>query len=182
MSTPTDIVIVELTWYEIRCAALVGLERRVRAMERGHQDCNLQTDSNRWTDHIEGACAEMAVAKYLGRYWSASIDTYRTGGDVGAYQVRSSPTIAELKIHDRDKDQDIFIKVYGRVPNFRLFGWIMASNGKEPRWYHDRGNGGPNAFWVPPEYLNPMRDLPNLDCVSNGKRKGWDDGPSPVAT
>lgn len=155
----TDGVLVKLEWYEMRLAAQVGLERRIRAMERGHQDCNLKSDNNRWTDHIEGALAEMAVAKYLGRFWSSSIDTYRVGGDVGRYQVRSSARILELNIRDRDKDDSIFIKAFGHSPTFRLLGWILAAEAKRPEWLSDRGNGGPPCYWVPCFHLNAMELL-----------------------
>ncbi len=154
--------IVKLLWFEVRYAAQIGLERRVRAMERGHQDCNLRTDSNRWTDHLEGACAEMAVAKYLNRFWSGSIDTYRVGGDVGRYQVRSSAHIPELCIRERDRDEELFIKVFGAVPTFTLLGWMRAGDAKQPGWLHDRGNGGPPAFWVPPTELQPMNLFPTI--------------------
>lgn len=155
------IKIVTLEWYELRFATQVGTERRIRAMEKGRKDCNLESDSNRWTDHIEGACAECAVAKLLGIYWPASIDTYRDGGDVGPYQVRSSAAIADLVVRPRDHDEAIFIKVYGRSPTFRIFGWIRAVDAKKPEWLHDRGNGGPPAYWVPPEFLYVLDDLPS---------------------
>jgi hypothetical protein len=101
----------------------------------------------------------MAVAKLLGHFWNGSIDTYRDGGDVGGYQVRGSPTIETLVIRDRDKDDDIFVKVIGRSPMFFIWGWIYAREGKQDQWKSDRGNGGPLAFWVPRDALHPMADL-----------------------
>ena len=152
--------VVTLTWYEVRLGATVGLERRVRAMQAGYPDRNFQTDSNRWNDHVEGALAEMAVAKQLGQFWNGSIDTYRDGGDVGAYQVRSSPSIHDMVVRDRDKDEEIFVKVFGRAPTFTIYGWITGAEAKRDEWRGDRGNGGPPAFWVPRDRLHPLSELP----------------------
>ena len=158
--------VVWLEWFEVRQAALVGTERRVRAFARGLTDCNLKTDSDRWDDHINGACAELAVAKYLDMFWSGSIDTIGEGGDVGPYQVRSSRRQPCWAIRPRDKSGVIFLMVFGRVQSrtngkdkdflLDICGWIGVDEAKRRCPKHSRGNVGPPAWWVTIEDLHPM--------------------------
>jgi hypothetical protein len=112
-----------------------------------------------WKEHIDGACAEMAVAKHFGVYWDASVDRYGSTYDVGKMQVRSSWSVPDLKVKPSDADWVYVVFAWGQAPTFDLCGWIVAGEAKRPEWYHDRGNGGAYAYWVPQSQLRPMREL-----------------------
>ena len=170
----SQVPIVTLAWYEVAMGAFVGTTRRIEALKRKLPDCNLKSDNNRWTDHLEGAAGEISVAKHLEIYWSGSVNTFRMGGDVGDYEVRSSGKHREMPIRERDKDEHYYVKAFGSSPNFRILGYIKCADAKNPDWWGDMGNGGPPCWWVPPEYLHPISELKEMiwgRCSHCGKTK-----------
>jgi len=113
-----------------------------------------------WTLHIEGAAGEVAVAKATGRYWQASVNSFKTGGDVGKLQVRArSDHNYELLVRDDDPDEPPFVLVTGKAPHFWVRGWMYGWDAKRVEWRRNHGNREP-AFFVPHEYLLPMEELP----------------------
>lgn len=157
-------MIVELTYFELWQAVQVGAMRNLQARRRGRPDTygkDVTHMEGGWGIHIEGAAAEMAVAKMLNVYhdgvW-AEIDRMRSdvgGLDRGArVQVRS--TMREdgcLILHPEDNDRDIFYLVVGVAPRFRVAGALLAFNGKKERFW--RTNTGRPAFFVPQSELGP---------------------------
>lgn len=110
-----------------------------------------------WSEHIEGACGEAAVAKVLNRFWNGSVDTFATGGDVGDIQVRTrSSHDYELLVRPDDRDSDVFILVTGRAPTFRVIGYIWGRDAKRPEWLQTHGSR-PAAYFVPHAFLTPIK-------------------------
>jgi hypothetical protein len=107
--------------------------------------------------HQQGAAAEAAVAKYLGRWWSGAINDLKAA-DVGNLQVRSTPyQEGSLILHKvKDADDDCFILAVGTAPTFRLAGWIRGRDGKSERFWTEKKNNGRPAYFVPQEALKPM--------------------------
>jgi hypothetical protein len=150
---------VELSFFELWQAAGVGAMRNIQARRRGRPDTygkDVTGLEGGWGVHIEGAAAEMAVAKALGLYWEgvwSEIDRGR--GDVGDYQVRH--TLRDkgcLLLHPDDLDDAMFVLVTGVAPKLRIAGKIMGREGKDTRYW--RTDTGRPAFFIPQGALTPL--------------------------
>lgn len=152
-------MIITLSWYELWMASGIGAKRHIESLKGGDSDQHGCDGMNAWTMHIEGAAGEMAAAKAMGTYYSGSINTYRTGGDVGAIQVRTrSRPEYDLLIRPGDRDGDVFVLVTGRSPDLDVRGWILAKDAKRACWLKAYG-GRPPAYFVPQDQLNPISSL-----------------------
>jgi len=150
---------VELTWYEILFAATVGIRRNVAAMSKRLPDRYGFNSETGWQVHIEGACGEMAFAKCSGLYWSASINTFKNGGDVGNIQVRTrSRADYDLIVRPDERDDDKFVLVTGTAPSYQVVGWIRGGDAKRETWKQTYGNRPP-AFFVPKHELRPIEEI-----------------------
>jgi len=149
-------ITVRLTWHEVVLAAQVGMRRHVEALRDARPDANGRSDDDGWTAHVEGACGELAVAKVLDVYWQPSVNTFKRGGDVGLYQVRTrSRATYELIVREDDDDDATFILVRGRSPQFSVVGWIRGADAKRLDWLQTHGDR-PAAYFVPDAALSPM--------------------------
>src|SRR5262245_58679562 len=118
---------VRLTWAEILLAASVGSMRRVQNLKLNSMPGNGAGQHNAWTLDIEGACGEMAVAKYLGLYWGGQVGDY-SANDVGKFQVKTNTSRqwTDLIIRPTDSDDGQFILVLSFLPDFEVCGWIRG--------------------------------------------------------
>lgn len=139
-------------------AAQVGVMRNVSAIRAGKTNQH-GFDEDGWNIHIEGACGELAAAKALNIYWDGSVNTFKKGADVGPYQIRTrSKHSYDLLVRNDDRDEDIFILVTGRAPEFVVHGWLSGRDAKQDRFLKDHGNRHP-AFFVPKSELRPLSTL-----------------------
>jgi hypothetical protein len=153
-------VTVRLTWHEVSFAAHVGLVRHASALRAGLINGYGRDEVHAWGDHIEGACGEMAAAKALGVYWEPTVNTFRTGGDVKDWQVRTRrESHRELFVRPHDSDDAAFILVTGCVPVFEVVGWVPGHEAKREEWLKAHG-GRPPAYFVPTCALHPLESLP----------------------
>jgi hypothetical protein len=148
---------VNLEWFEVSRAALVGVSRNVEALRKNLQNAR-PTNENDWHIHILGALGECAFAKATGRYWSGSVNTFKTGGDVGSkIQVRTrSKAHYDLLVRGADKDDDIFVLVTGGPERFDVRGWMRARDAKQEKYKANYGSYG-EAYFV------PQSDLYSID-------------------
>jgi hypothetical protein len=148
---------VRLSGAEVVMAATVGIHRQIEALRRALPDKHGYKGDG-WSEHIEGAGGEAAVGRATGSYWAGTVNTFKQGGDVGRKQVRTrSGETYDLIVRDDDPDDAPFFLVTGRLPNFKVWGWIWGRDAKRPEWrkaYGDR----PAAFFVPKEALTPLAD------------------------
>lgn len=150
-----DAVNITLTAEELRLAAMVEVARRVENLSQGRQP--KYGAEHGWTTGVEGAAAEMALAKHLGVYWSGAIGNLKAA-DVGRLQVRSTARLDGcLILHPSDADDDVFILAVGVAPTFEFRGWLRAKDGKLPEFWRDPNTGRP-AFFVPQDKLRTMRE------------------------
>lgn len=154
------IVTVSLDVQEIREAAHVGVERQI---ENLHRTPAYGTKRSPWGLHVEGALGEKAVAKYLGRYWTAVVSNPWTeiDGDVGSrVQVRTTNYgDTKLWVRPADKDGDAFVLVRGPAPKFRLLGWCYGYEAKDEKYRAALDPNRPTAFYVPNRDLRPVETL-----------------------
>lgn len=154
---------VKLTASEVLMASNVGRSRHMRALLREQRPRFAEEYPGRlWAAHIEGACAELAVAKVLGVYWAGTIDTYRAadmvflGHDV---EVRWRADGAFLKVRERDPDDRVVVLVKGQCPAYEIVGWILGRHAKENMWRRDPHQRGKPAYFVPWNNLQPIERL-----------------------
>lgn len=149
---------ITLQWNEVSLAAWTGMQRQMKALAASRPDRHGFTGAG-WSEHIEGACGEVAAAKALGVYWTPTVNTFTAGGDVGALQVRTrSRDDYELLIRPQDRDEDVFILVRGKSPSFSVVGWIRGRDAKRAEWMREHG-GRPPAYFVPDAALQPIEAL-----------------------
>ncbi len=148
---------VGLNPWEFARAATVGVQRQIAALLKPHTG---YTPKDPWGSHIEGACGELGFAKGLNFYWDGGVNTYSLGQDVFLYQVRtrSLPT-NDLIIRPQDKDDDVFVLVVGKAPNFTIVGWIFGFEAKQKQFWQVTEQGDP-AWFVPQAALYCLSTLP----------------------
>lgn len=160
-----DNIIISLNLMELQLAAELGIERQLESLRKKLSDKHGFNGLDKWTIHIEGAAGEMALAKYLNVFFVPTINTFKKGGDVGNYQVRTCLKNDEedlyLLVRPDDDDERIFIAIWSRCPDYHILGWMKSSDAKQEKWKQFRG-GRPPAFFVKPEFLNPMSTLPKI--------------------
>jgi hypothetical protein len=161
MTTLLDTVDVRLTGDDVERASNVGRLRHVHSLRRGekHRD-GKDNQASGWNDHIEGAIAELVVAKYLGIPWSASVDTFRTQADVGPYDVRWASKSYGLIVRDRDKDERVHILVVGVGLVYTIVGWIWGWEARQIGELRDFQKRGHPVRCVAQRDLHPMTELP----------------------
>lgn len=143
---------ITLEWFELKFASTVGIERRMESIRSKRIPMFPYSPSEYWTRDIEGACGEMALAKFLGVFWNGSVNTFKLGGDVGKIQVRtSSKESAELFVYESAKDDDIYVHIIGSAPTYDIRGFISAREAKSKEFW--RADSRKPAFFVPKENL-----------------------------
>lgn len=153
-------VIVVLEEMEMLTAGLLGVVRQIAALKAGRRDRHGIDAEDAFKAHVAGAMGELAVAKCLGLYFPLSVNTFKTGADVGAcFQVRTrSREDYELIVRKDDRDDDRFVLVVGTPPKLRVCGWITGGEAKQDVWLANHGDRG--ACWfVPQVELRPITDL-----------------------
>lgn len=152
------IIPVRLEDYEVLMAADVGRRRHAEALARNRNPRFPENyPGELWTKHIEGACAELAVAKLLGWYWPGHVNTFHEPDFiVGSirYDVRWS-TNGKAKV--RPDERVIVIGVAGQAPQMQVVGAISAHYAQQRReWYCA---DAPPCWFVPFAHLLPLDPL-----------------------
>lgn len=143
---------VSLTYSELLEAGTVGLMRNVESSKLGRQPAHGLPPDQAWQAHIDGAIAEKALAKALGVYWSGK--GFFRGADVADMDVRSTPRHAGcLILHPNDPDDRIFWLITGQMREFVVRGWMLASDGKQSRYWREKKVRTP-AYFVPQGQLH----------------------------
>jgi len=165
---------VKLSEREMLLAAASGVQREVECLRKLESGKNAVSEYERnnnqvgpgglWNNHIEGALGEFAAAKFLGLYPGAITDPKAT--DVGEhYEVRTRPLkYQELFIRKEEKDEKedkYFILVQGAYGDYTICGWISAyETFAHPEWFHNNEKKTNYRYWVPHEFLYPIKTLP----------------------
>lgn len=153
---------VKLNPAEFAFAETIGKMRQGEALRLGLPDRHGAQKEDGLRIHCVGAAGEIAVAKALGVYYEPTVNTFKEGGDVGPYQVRTRLRHKyELLVRDGDRSEDAFVLVTreGREATFRVHGWLHGGDAKRSDWYHAHG-GRDFAYFVPQLELRPLEELP----------------------
>jgi hypothetical protein len=143
---------------EIMQAAQVGIMRQVKNLTMGRRDAHgLETPG--WSEHVEGACGELVVAKALNIFWAARLGVLYDG-DVAQIEVRTrSRDDYQLLIHQSDHDHRPYVLVRGRCPRFTIAGWAWGFEAKQDKFWKDPTGKQRWAFFMPDELLRSMDTL-----------------------
>lgn len=152
---------ITLEWHEYSMAVEIGTLRRITALKRGSQSYHGASNLS-WTEDIEGAAAELCVAKELGIYWNGGIDTFKDA-DLGLnIQVRWTPSHSNnLIVREADSDDAYYVLVTGELPTMRIHGYVQGSYAKNDYWKR-APNGRPPAYFVTKDYLRPVAELKGI--------------------
>lgn len=155
---------VTLNWYEAAMASDIGRMRHLSSIKSGLSDAH-GFSGDGWSEHIEGACGELSLAKHLGVYWDGSVNTFKKP-DLPGIQVRTrSRDDYDLIVRKGDRDDEIFVLVTGRCPTYTIRGWILGGDAKLEKYKVAHG-GRPEAFFVPQDALECLSNLPSLSPSS----------------
>lgn len=148
---------------DVAWATEIGGLRHDNARAAGRQDRYGPVRDARETD-VNAAGAELAVARWLGVDWDPVVDGADTGrriGDVGGYQVRSTPVDTySLILHPEDNPEQVAILVTGTMPTYVLRGWLRIRDGQRPQYWREGPTYKWPAFFVPQKWLHNMTSLP----------------------
>lgn len=149
---------ITLTPDEIQYAATAGVMRRVDSMKANLTN-RRYSDASDWDIDIEGACAELAVAKAMNVFWNGHMRTFK-GPDVGDLHVRSTTHAnGHLIIRDNDDENAVYVLVICDCPRYKIVGGISGKRARRdfPRVPNKGGEGA--SHWVPQD------DLSDIDRV-----------------
>lgn len=160
-AAPPSTPLVTLTVDELIHAGSGGMRRHLDHLLRGRGDGQFRHRDS-WQHHVCGAMAEMAVAKYLGKWWFPFYDDpFSIEADVGSkWQVRSQEDRSDrepfLVVRERDRDDQAFLLVSYAIPRFRLHGWCWGREAKQDDYAQPASGGKPPCWFVPAPALRPM--------------------------
>lgn len=128
---------VELSPEEFLMGAMAAVYRRIRSTFQGKKDRFGHDGRDVWSMEIEGALAEMALAKSQGLYWSGQ------GGqnalDVLGYEVRqTSYDNGHLILHPDDADDVRYVLITGQLGSYMIRGWLYGREGKQEKYWSNK--------------------------------------------
>lgn len=151
---------MELNQYQCMYAVFVASMRRAQGHvisgEKGTTQGYTREHQN-WDDECEGAAAEMAVAKWLDLFWCGRIANLKKP-DVGPWQVRQTKyTSGHLLLNKRDKGDEYFFLVTGRMPKFMIYGPMLCSEGQLEKYWDKPKREGGECYMVPREIVQAAK-------------------------
>jgi hypothetical protein len=150
---------IALTYPELYVAGMIGVMRRVASLQNGN-DKNKHARLSNWLTDIDGACAEIALAKHLGVYWRPSVNEFKRPDLPPNIQVRSTPhRNGHLIVRENDKPNadHRFVLVITVVPRFILVGSMLGHEAMYDEFFRraltpDEADG----WWVPQDRLSEL--------------------------
>lgn len=145
---------VLLDWYELSVAAHVGSLRAVSAVHKGMRRPDGTTSE--WSEDVEGAAAEMVVAKALGIYWPAGVDTFHVpdlGRALGVRHTKRPDGRLIVRTRDTLLDETLVL-VTGQRGKYVIRGGLHVSDVDDK--FRRNPNGWGEAWFVPQEALEAV--------------------------
>jgi hypothetical protein len=158
-------VFVDLNDREYDEAVAHGKHMYAHSQKSGLRDYINKTKGER--AQILGSVCERAVAKALGIYWTAWIDTFHKSDLPFNIEVRLiGVDNYGMQVYDKDDDSRrvvgiIMEKGKERKP-YRIPGWINAKYAKQKKWRMDPNWKGHPFYGVPQQKLHHIDHLKRL--------------------
>lgn len=148
-------VTIKLSSSELMSAAVTGALRRITSLQNKLNAGIYHASGNEWSTDIDGAAAEMVLAKHLGVYWSAHVNSMKEA-DVLNWQVRSTHhKDGCLIIRGHDDPEQSYVLVTSAAPSYTIVGWMSAKEARQDKYFR-KSNTGLDAWWVPQQDLHPV--------------------------
>jgi len=139
---------VRLTEVQMLMAAQAGIAKRIRSFRDGLNPY-VHCSKSDWATDIDGACAEMAVAKFLDVFYDGSINSFKLP-DVAGLQVRSTTNLVGkliIRPNDVPRASDFFVLVICKAPLFWIRGGMFGEDAMQDMFLFDPNNGGTKDSW-----------------------------------
>jgi hypothetical protein len=139
---------VQLTMQEVATAAVNGVWRRISAMGHNRPNDQKYDGKNAWQIDVEGALAEMALAKALKLYWTGAAKIRAV--DVGdSHEARHTQLeVGSLIVYEKDKPDYLYWLVIGVHGKYTIHGWMTGKEAQQDKYWRKEGVRSP-AFFVP---------------------------------
>lgn len=154
---------VKLTRQEVLMGANIGVMRRIASYTKLHDNHRSpRGDDDTWDRDIEGACAELAFAKFANVFWDGSIGSFHAP-DVGNIQVRSTKYQSGcLIVRADDTREHIYVLVCGVHPTYKMIGWMYGHEAMQEEWRKDE-----ESWFVPQTCLHDLQSLSMKNISDN---------------
>lgn len=144
---------ISLAWYEHALAAHCGVLRNVEANRKGLKRTYSSKPDIPDGTHINAAGAEMALAKFMHRYWYAGVNCFDDPDVFPNVEVRCTTNPqGRLIVRADAADDRPYVLVRGLIPDYEIVGWILGSEAKRPEFLA-RPNGEGECYMVPASAL-----------------------------
>jgi hypothetical protein len=167
---PTETVIAELLVTlgaeDLIWATDVG---RMRHLESILQQRKVKFPEKRagelWGNHIESACAELAVARCATRKWMGHINRFNTGPDIEDtnWEVRWS-AIQQWKVNAKNDTGKVVVCVDRQAPTYEIVGWVIPELVRRVPEFER--NGGDHKYWLVPRNRITRLGVPPTGIVT----------------
>lgn len=144
---------ISLSLGEMQQGIAVGTRRQLDSVMAGGAETWQSRNGPSWTEHIEGALGELAVARLCDVYWDGAINVFGAP-DLPGVQIRTRRLHQyELIVRDKESaggrnDNTRYVLVTGRAPVLHVRGWIWGHEAKQPEYRKAPGSG--EEAWFPP--------------------------------
>lgn len=143
---------ITLSYSDMLIAAQAGLMRRIENVKKGNVS-NKSPYDNKWQTDIEGALAEYALAKAIGRFWWGKGNPRDPDVYPNEECRHSESHENRLILHKTDHDTRRYWLVTGRDGKYRVHGYILGRDGKKEEYWADPTGKNFPAFFIPQNKL-----------------------------
>ena len=148
---------IKLDEVEANIASEVGIKRNIEALFKSRKNNYEDTwIGESWANHIEGACAELAVCNFLNRRWDRSVNVF-TREDINGTNIDVKWSRKPYLIIE-PKNPFILVLINGSCPNYEVLGWARPDEFKRPQFKAVFGDQREH-YRVPKEVLRPAYSL-----------------------
>ena len=159
---------MELTLIEFNLAVSTSMLRIVASASIGcnHATTYKRSLLKRLHEETVGACGEIAFAKYLGRFFVPSVNTFHSVPDVANAEVRTTDNENGcLIVRDNDADERAFVLAVVIENTVKLVGWTYGRDAKLAEFVRDPHGNRP-AWFVPQDRLKAIRPRQVIEAVA----------------
>lgn len=141
---------VSLTRVECMTAGMTGLCRQIESAYAGRVPRYPGKPGDMWRNHLVGAFAEAAFAKWLGVWFGGTVNTFHAP-DVNGAEVRWNGKGDGARVRKDDVNIRV-VGLTGEPPELEFLGWIYSEDAKRDDWWQ----GWCRAYVVPVQNLKTM--------------------------
>lgn len=141
---------VELTEIESLTAGMTGLCRQMSSAYAGRKPRYPGKPGDMVRNHVMGAIAEAAFAKWLDVWFGGTIDTFHVA-DVAGVEVRWSSKGDGVSVRKDDRNIRV-VGLTGEPPRMTILGWVWSDDAKVDDWW----TSWSHSYRVPLTEVNSM--------------------------